>query len=838
MTRAVLLALLLAMVVTAAPARAQTAPPPVMLVTDISGSMDEDDGAGTRKIDGAKLALLDYIGSVEAGTPVGLRTYPDQSGSGCNRGALPIPIGAVDPKLMSATIRKLSPDGDTPTAEAMRAAVADLKAYGATSGTLVIVSDGESTCADPCKAAKEIAEEGFDLDTLTVGFKISDDGRKELQCISDALEGRYLDIEKSDELRKALDQLGRPQIAVSLDGAQALETTAGGEPVEVTATVRNDGQIAAQDVIAHITFGTAEQAETGVDAQRPVLRLGNLEPGVARQVTWRVRASAAAEDRTVPFAVTGRALNASAAGQATGSLRVLGRLTADDAGAILTGPGDRIVILGDSYSAGEGADRYFGGTDSRENGCHRSPDTYLTPLFGEERVENHACSGAVTADVLAPNAKNPEAAQIAQLEGVRGTPRAVVMTIGGNDAGFPGLAASCIVGRSSCTKEIFTGAPLQLTGGESADAFVKRNVGTNRVMEAVTKTLGSVHRVLNRESLHKRRGGAAPILVPAYPLPVPLQGRSCAAMGAYVVSAGSVRRTVYLLDAAEIDFAVDFAVRLNGIVQSAVETARREHGVPAFFVPDTERAFQPGHTVCDTGKRGTAREPFARSVDSFNGGALNRTTLIKLVNPLTSVRERLRIDWDVFNRGKQELAHPNVAGYAAETQAILRWSRSRAAVAAVAFLKTVGPVGAAPTRWTVSDRDLGQLGPNTSVQLQGGTQYQLIQGGFAPGTPVRIDVRSRPRLLGIEQADDRGRIATRVSIPRDLAGGRHRLELIGTGPDGRPRVVRIGFAVDAPFRPPLEAAVGVVSAVVLLIGVLLTWLTGVLGGWRRRLSPR
>lgn len=76
MTRAILLALLFALAITAAPAHAQTAPQPVMLVTDISGSMGDDDGAGTRKIDGAKLALLDYLGSVEAGTPIGLRTYP------------------------------------------------------------------------------------------------------------------------------------------------------------------------------------------------------------------------------------------------------------------------------------------------------------------------------------------------------------------------------------------------------------------------------------------------------------------------------------------------------------------------------------------------------------------------------------------------------------------------------------------------------------------------------------------------------------------------------------------------------------------------------------------
>lgn len=745
---------------------------------------------------------------------------------------------------MSATIRKLSPDGDTPTAAAMRAAVADLKRYGATGGTLVVISDGESTCADPCKAAKDIAQEGFDLDTLTVGFKISDAGRKELECISDALEGRYLDIEESDELRKALEELGRPKIAVTLDGAGSLEATGGGEPVEVTATVRNDGQVAAQDVIAHITFGTPGGAQTGVDAQRPVLRMGNLDPGASRQVVWRVRASASAEGTTVPFAVTGRALNASAAGQVTGTLRVLGRITAQTAGAILKGRGDRITILGDSYSAGEGADRYYEGTDSPDNGCHRSALTYLIPVFGERQVDDKACSGAVTSDVLTPNEGNAgEAAQIDQLAKVGYTPRAVVMTVGGNDVSFKELAVSCIVGRASCTRQVFAGAPFQLTGGESTDAFVKRNIGPEGTLPRdLIDTYDSVNRVLNGTAMYKRRGGAAPILVPAYPLPIPLQGRSCAPMGVYVLSAGPVSRTVYLLDAKEIDLAVDYAVRLNAIVESAVETARREKGIPVFFVRDTELAFQPGHTVCDSGSKGSAREPFARNVDSFNGGAKNKQTLLALANPsigLGAAIARLRAERAVVERGIQELVHPNPAGYAAETQAILRWSRSKAAAEAVTFTKRVDAADPAPTTWQVSNEDLSRLlGPNSSVQLQGGTDYPLTVSDFAPDALVRIEAHSRRRLLGLARADAQGRLATRVSIPRDLSGGRHQLELYGADTDGRLRIVRFGFTVDGPFRPPLVASVGVVSGAALLLGLLLTWLTGVLGGWRRRLSPR
>ncbi len=97
---------------------------------------------------------------------------------------------------MSAEIRKLVPDGDTPTAEALRAAYQTLKDSGKTRGTLVLVSDGESTCEDPCEAAKEISADGFEIDAITVGFQISDGGREQLECISQALDGRYLDVRR------------------------------------------------------------------------------------------------------------------------------------------------------------------------------------------------------------------------------------------------------------------------------------------------------------------------------------------------------------------------------------------------------------------------------------------------------------------------------------------------------------------------------------------------------------------------------------------------------------------------------------------------------------------
>lgn len=833
-----LLALVLTLPAPAAAQQSMVGQQPVMLVVDISGSMDDEDGAGVRKIDGAKLALLDYVGSVEPSVLIGLRTYPDQSGGSCNSGQRVIDLGPADPKAMSARIRSLSPDGDTPTAEAMRAAVKDLRAANATSGTLVIVSDGESTCDDPCEAAEEIAGQGFDLDAITVGFKISDAGRKQLECISNALDGRYLDIGESDELRDTLDRLGRPRIEVKIDGAVNREVIAGGDAVDITARITNTGQIEARDAIGQLTI-----AAEGVDVLRPISRLGNLAPAAARTVTWTVRAGPQTAGRSLAYSVVGRAVNASATGEAKGTLTSIG-VTAANVGKILAGPGKGIAILGDSYSAGEGADAYDAGTDNKNNTCHRSPLTYLVPAF-DPKPHVIACSGALTSEVLTPNDANKDAkghhepAQIDALEAYqtqrKAAVRAVVMTLGGNDAGFPAIGKSCVMGRKSCTDTIFTDLPWNQTTSESKDDFIDRHIGPpSPLLSALESTYESVNRSLNSDKIVGLRDGkTAPILVLGYPLPVPLQGRTCGPMGSYTIVlstlAGSIVKTVYLLSDAEIDFIVDYALRLNGIVESAVENARRDSGVPVFYVPTTEFAFQPNHTVCDS------KDPYARATTSFNGGGFSAGDIIALANPrfdLGSTINRFLTGADVAKRGMQELAHPNAKGYAAETQAILRWTRSRAADAAVAFTTTAKPAEPAETSWNVSTHTLGPPGLGAGL-LQGGTTYPLKVGGFAPNSAVHVEAHSAPRLLGVIRADARGVVSGRVGIPRDLEDGDHELQIVGRDARNHARIARIPFSFDGPFRPGVLQSMGVGSAIAVLLGLVLLTATGELRRWRR-----
>lgn len=119
----------------------------------------------------------------------------------------------------------------------------------------------------------------------------------------------------------------------------------------------------------------------------------------------------------------------------------------------------RVVAMGDSYISGEGARSFYKGTDSGSNQCHQAPTSYARKI-----AENHfwsfrflACSGARTVNIV-DNAENAEpqypkakagspgsVAQIAQLAKVP-DPEIVLLSVGGNDAGFASLATDCITG--------------------------------------------------------------------------------------------------------------------------------------------------------------------------------------------------------------------------------------------------------------------------------------------------------------------------------------------------------------------------------------------------------
>ncbi len=127
-----------------------------------------------------------------------------------------------------------------------------------------------------------------------------------------------------------------------------------------------------------------------------------------------------------------------------------------------------LVALGDSYMSGEGAAIYYAGTDEGGvNGCRRSPTSWAAAAGQQAPFDGLvflACSGARTRNVRDDPSSSPTpqsqynepGTQLAQYkarqESEKFTPSLVVLSIGGNDAGFSTIGLMCIA-PGNCNKK-------------------------------------------------------------------------------------------------------------------------------------------------------------------------------------------------------------------------------------------------------------------------------------------------------------------------------------------------------------------------------------------------
>lgn len=195
--------------IAAAPTEGHRAP--VMIVLDASGSMNADDVPGSR-IDAAKKAVTSLIGTMPADVQVGLQVFGTHTGSsdaekaaGCRDTVTMQKVGPLNKTAMTRAVGGIKASGYTPIGNALRAAADALPNEGPRS--IVLVSDGEDTCAppEPCDVAKDLKQQGIDLVVHTIGFKVDDIARGQLSCIAAATGGSYADAGDAGELTEKLD---------------------------------------------------------------------------------------------------------------------------------------------------------------------------------------------------------------------------------------------------------------------------------------------------------------------------------------------------------------------------------------------------------------------------------------------------------------------------------------------------------------------------------------------------------------------------------------------------------------------------------------------------------
>lgn len=168
----------------------------VMLVVDTSGSM-----AGT-PLAQAKSALTASVDALQPSDAAGLRAY----GGDCGDAGRLLAAPATDNRdALKSAIAGLSANGGTPTPEALTAAVADFPS-SATNKLLILVSDGQSTCGDPCPVAQQIKQQqGVNFTAYTVGFNAGGGAEDELQCIARVTGGQYFPATDTGSLQNAIN---------------------------------------------------------------------------------------------------------------------------------------------------------------------------------------------------------------------------------------------------------------------------------------------------------------------------------------------------------------------------------------------------------------------------------------------------------------------------------------------------------------------------------------------------------------------------------------------------------------------------------------------------------
>ncbi len=274
------------------------------------------------------------------------------------------------------------------------------------------------------------------------------------------------------------------------------------------------------------------------------------------------------------------------------------KVAVDDTTAPTSGQ-PTLVALGDSYMSGEGASEFFAGTnDAGRNECRRSPTAYARLVVEPSRSSplHHlaffACSGAVAANIYQTaqwpgepidGIPNTGEDQLDQLRGLLRRPgediRLIIVSIGGNDAGFANIGMACLA-PGSCV--------------ERGQLWLDR-------LKEVQRRVSTAYR-----DIRAAAGDNVPVL--AVPYPQPISAQPC---------------PYSLLAADEHRFLNGFVRQLNGVLRQSA----RDAGV--YYLASMEDALSHGLRICDAPRTKIGVNFIAlRSVDGVVDQVLTPTNWI------------------------------------------------------------------------------------------------------------------------------------------------------------------------------------------------------------------
>lgn len=420
------------------------------------------------------------------------------------------------------------------------------------------------------------------------------------------------------------------------------------------------------------------------------------------------------------------------------------------------GPLVDYLALGDSFTSGEGAFDYLTGTDTTDDKCHLSANSYplllARALFGASGGHSVACSGAVIDDVGSAASdyrgqvrggisfeemRRTQAATldtimagytpgyVAQQRFVRQyQPAVATVSVGGNDVGFGDILENCVAPHVS----------LRPGGNDCYNTYEDR-----------LEVTGQVDRTMPRwTALFKRLAAEAPgtrLYVVGYPQ--------------IVSDRGGCGLNVHLSQS-ERQFATELTDYLNGAVRQAADKAG------AIYV-DVSQALA-GHRLCEAAGYDVA------------------------VNGLTAGRDGAVLGIRVFGH---ESYHPNALGQALMEQAILKQTRNLAAPAG-SFIGAAGqniflnaPKTGRKTSVKVPVKHLAEK------VLRAGKRASVKAAGAHAGLKARSAYTVRlggagGRVIASVTSNDSGDVAADFTLPTDLPAGGQTIDLAGENQAGQP----------------------------------------------------
>lgn len=835
---------------------------PYILVLDTSGSMnDMTDVTSARdqrrtRIDLAKSGVQQIITGLGDTNSLGIISYPGNGvldAQGCSRGEIIAELSKeTDTNSISATVRKLSAGGNTPTGPALLHAVDKLKEGGHPHGVIMLFSDGEANCGSQtvCELAQEIVDEGFHVTVNTALLAGSDKAKEDLACVARVTGGVAVHTEDPAELENMIRDSILPELHVDAGNFPSATSRIAGPDSAGTAApvaVRVTGNGTARNVSASLTFFTDDDVPGAIPIRHPVQYFGNLtadEPAVLRSFYLRP-----GSEQTVPagkyrweLTVTGENVNPR---RLEGEIEVTDELAFGE----IFRDVEHAVVMGDSYASGEGAESSldgYQGADTFQKACHRSSNNYGTRLFGEDKTTTLACSGATAPDLYFKNEKKAVPAQFDRLEELVREERAdaVLMSIGGNDIGFGSIIERCLL-HSFCGL-----VTAENMGYSMYDAVTEMQQMGGSAKNRIHSALAVADETLNAD------GGDRPVVAVPYPRVITSTNRLPADRQSGVCFPGIVTDEVKLLNGL-ID-------ALNQSMRDAVEALRAE-GRPVYYASGVIESFQPHHTICDS--------------DSWVVGYAAGTSVISPIAEALAAGGRDKLvhwaqEWDRYlsevGRYQQQLVHPNADGHAAMARAIAAWSTTDEAMkpAAVAHTANTGTtpferdtpnefsrkrtfgiktieamvspalpaVGAVQSGldsvketggkvWestkSIGEDVLvasGELLSQVDWEIFGDAALNALTTSTGP-TMYRITLNSHPAIVEYGVVGESGELPTHITVPASVPAGEHTLVLHLMSDDGTTQ--RFEAPVTVVSQGAVMATAGMVGGLVLLlIGLL------------------